>query len=118
MISVLIESLLHVTYQDDLAKKTETLRSIMHLDIEQTTLALLLHVMPKYLQYKQHRQHLTDPQGSALAKLLVSLLFLSFLFTFFLWLFTNFCFNFAGGMHVHCFEFEFKQKKNSCGGFW
>ena len=71
MISVLIESLLHVTYQDDLAKKTETLRSIMHLDIEQTTLALLLHVMPKYLQYKQHRQHLTDPQGSALAKLLV-----------------------------------------------
>ena len=43
----------------------------MHLDIEQTTLALLLHVMPKYLQYKQHRQHLTDPQGSALAKLLV-----------------------------------------------
>ena len=83
MISVLIESLLHVTYQDDLAKKTETLRSIMHLDIEQTTLALLLHVMPKYLQYKQHRQHLTDPQGSALAKLLVSLLFLSYLFTFF-----------------------------------
>ena len=112
MISVLIESLLHVTYQDDLAKKTETLRSIMHLDIEQTTLALLLHVMPKYLQYKQHRQHLTDPQGSALAKLLVSLLFL--LFTFFLWLFTNFCFNFAGWMHVHCFEFESKQKKNSC----
>ena len=55
MTSVLIESLLHVTYQDDLTKKTETLRSIMHLDIEQTTLALLLHVMPKYLQYKQHR---------------------------------------------------------------
>ena len=33
--SVLIESLLHVTYQDELNKQTELLRSVMHLDIEQ-----------------------------------------------------------------------------------
>ena len=70
-----IESLLHVTYQDELNKQTELLRSVMHLDIEQTTLALLLNVMPKYLQYKQHRETLTDPHGAALAKLLVGCMF-------------------------------------------
>ena len=31
--------------------------------------------MPKYLQYKQHRESLTDPHGSALAKLLVGCMF-------------------------------------------
>ena len=33
-----------------------------------TTLALLQHVIPQYLQCKTNREFLTDPRGAALAK--------------------------------------------------
>ena len=66
--SVLVKTLLKVSYQDDLHKQTELLRAILHIDIEQTTLALLQHVIPQYLQCKTNREFLTDPRGAALAK--------------------------------------------------
>ena len=73
--SVLIKALMNVSYQDDLAKQTELMKAIFHIDIEQTTLALLLYVIPQYLQCKKNREKLTDPRGSALAKLVVGCLF-------------------------------------------
>lgn len=73
--TVLVEDLLSAIYQDDLNKQTELLRAVLHIDIEQTTVALLLHVVPKYLQYRSMRDHLTDPHGTALAKLVVGCLF-------------------------------------------
>ena len=66
--SVLIKSLLKVSYQDDLNKQVELLKAILHIEIEQTTLALLQHVIPQYLQCKTNREFLTDPRGAALAK--------------------------------------------------
>ena len=69
--SVLIKALLKISYQDDLAKETELMKALFHIDIEQTTLALLNHVIPQYLQCKKNREKLTDPRGSALAKLTV-----------------------------------------------
>lgn len=73
--SVLVKSLMNVSYQDDLNKQTELLRAIFHIDIEQTTLSLLQHVIPQYLQCKTNREMLTDPRGTALAKLTVACLF-------------------------------------------
>ena len=66
--SVLVKSLLKVSYQDDLHKQTELLKAILHIEIEQTTLALLQHVIPQYLQCRTNREFLTDPRGGALAK--------------------------------------------------
>lgn len=74
--SVLVKSLMNVSYQDDLNKQTELLRAIFHIDIEQTTLSLLQHVIPQYLQCKTNREMLTDPRGTALAKLTVGCLFI------------------------------------------
>lgn len=73
--SVLIKALLGVSYQDELTKQTELLRAILHIDIEQTTLALLYHTIPQYLHCKNKRELLTDPRGAALAKLTVGCLF-------------------------------------------
>ena len=70
--SVLVKTLLKVSYQDDLHKQTELLRAILHIDIEQTTLALLQHVIPQYLQCKTNREFLTDPRGAALAKVCIT----------------------------------------------
>ena len=72
--SVLIKALLNITYQDDLNKQTELLRAVFHINIEQTTSALLQHVVPQYLQSKG-REWLTDPRGTALAKLLIGCLY-------------------------------------------
>ena len=72
--SVLIKALLNITYQDDLNKQTELLRALFHIDIEQTTSALLQHVVPQYLQSKG-KEMLTDPRGTALAKLLIGCLY-------------------------------------------
>lgn len=69
--SVLVEDLLTVVYQSDIDKQTELLRAVLHINIEQTTLSLLLHVVPGYLQYNTKREKLTDPHGTALAKLTV-----------------------------------------------
>ncbi len=74
--TVLTNSLLEVSYQDDLAKQTELLRAILHIDIEQTTLALLHCVIPQYLQCQTKRELLTDPRGNALARLTVGCLFI------------------------------------------
>ena len=72
--SVLIKSLLKVSYQDDLNKQTELLKAILHIEIEKTTLALLQYVVPQYLQCKTNREFLTDPRGAALAKVRKSIL--------------------------------------------
>ena len=44
--SCLVEELLSVVYQTDIDKLTELLLAIFYVDIEQCTLALLLHVIP------------------------------------------------------------------------
>ena len=72
--SVLVKSLLKVSYQDDLNKQTELLKAILHIEIEKTTLALLQYVVPQYLQCKTNREFLTDPRGAALAKVRKSIL--------------------------------------------
>ena len=44
--SCLVEELLSVVYQTDIDRLTELLLAIFYVDIEQCTLALLLHVIP------------------------------------------------------------------------
>ena len=73
--SVLTEELLKVVYQTSLDKYTDFLVAIFHIDIEQCTIALLLEVLPSYLQCKQRRERLADPHGTALAKLLIGCVF-------------------------------------------
>lgn len=74
--SCLVEDLLSVVYQTDIDKLTELLLAIFYVDIEQCTLALLLHVIPGYLQYRNKRERLTDPHGTALAKLTVGCIYI------------------------------------------
>jgi mediator of RNA polymerase II transcription subunit 24 len=71
----LVDELLSVVYQDDLDKLTDTLVALMHLDLERCTLELVEHVLPAHLQSKTRMRRLTDPHGTALAKVVVSCLY-------------------------------------------
>ena len=75
LVGVLIKDLLSLVYLDEIQKKTEMLIAVLHVELEECTLALLLHVVPKYLQYKENQSCLTDPHGTAVAKVLVSCIY-------------------------------------------
>ncbi|XP_040568441.1 mediator of RNA polymerase II transcription subunit 24 [Lepeophtheirus salmonis] len=71
----LIDELLKVVYQEDMDRLTELVISIFHVDLEQCTLSLLLHVVPGYLTSLEKSLRLTDPHGTLLAKVTVTSIF-------------------------------------------
>ena len=75
MTSVLVDELFNTVYHHELEKMTELLVAVFHVDIEQCTLSLLLHVAPTFLQYQHKRDRLTDPHGTAFAKVIVSCIY-------------------------------------------
>nr|ACO15080.1 Mediator of RNA polymerase II transcription subunit 24 [Caligus clemensi] len=71
----LLEELLKVVYQEDMDRLTELVISIFHVDLEEVTLALLVHVVPSYLMSMEKNLRLTDPHGTLLAKVTVTCIF-------------------------------------------
>lgn len=47
LVGILVKDLLSLVYVDEIQKKTEMLIAILHVELEECTLALLLHVVPK-----------------------------------------------------------------------
>ena len=74
----LVEELMTIIYQDEIDRAVQLVVALFHLDVEQCTLALLLHVVPSYLHTKEKKPKLADPHGSALASVLVSCLYADF----------------------------------------
>ena len=73
--TTLIQELLNEVYQEEIDKLTELTIAIFHIDLEQCTLALLLDLIPEYLTFKDKSEKLTDPHGTALAKVIVSCMY-------------------------------------------
>ena len=71
----LLEELLSVAYQDDLERQTDILAAVFHLDLEGCTEELLGTVLPGMLQVRAKRRRLTDPHGTAVAKVAISCLY-------------------------------------------
>ncbi|XP_046388735.1 mediator of RNA polymerase II transcription subunit 24 [Ischnura elegans] len=68
-VSNLVKEVLKYHYREDLDKAVDLAFAIFHLDIENCNLALLLHVLPQYLQNQMQREQLVEPQATALAQL-------------------------------------------------
>ena len=49
MVGVLVKDLLGLVYLDEIQKKTEMLIAVLHVELEECVLSLLLHVVPKYV---------------------------------------------------------------------
>ncbi|CAG2056138.1 unnamed protein product [Timema podura] len=64
-----VKEVLNYRYQEMLEQAVDLAFGVFHLDIENCTLALLLHVLPQYLHNRLQSEELVEPQASALAKL-------------------------------------------------
>lgn len=53
---------------EDLTQALGLLFAVFHLDLENITLSLLLHTVPRLLQSAEKQHLLTDPRGYILAK--------------------------------------------------
>ena len=69
-VSSLVEELLSLVYQEELDKMSDLLTAVLSIDLEECTLALLTEVLPSLVLAKGER--LTDPHGSAMAKIAVT----------------------------------------------
>ncbi|KAG8200287.1 hypothetical protein JTE90_021937 [Oedothorax gibbosus] len=67
----LVRQILSYQYSKDIHKAVDMITGIFYLDIEQCALALLLHVLPFYLYSENHQEELSEPYGTALARLSV-----------------------------------------------
>ena len=73
-VTVLVEKMLSQVYTDEVDRAGEIVFSMMHLDLVTTTLALLLHVLPRCLLGEGGETALVHPGGKCLAKLTVDCL--------------------------------------------
>ena len=73
-VTVLVEKMLGQVYTDEVDRAGELVFSMMHLDLVATTLALLLHVLPRCLLGEGGETALVHPGGKCLAKLTVDCL--------------------------------------------
>ena len=73
-VSVLTEKITSLVYNEDVDRATEMVFSLMHVDLISCTLALLLHVLPRYLMGEGKEAVLVHPGGKCLAKLTVDCL--------------------------------------------
>ncbi|XP_049886112.1 mediator of RNA polymerase II transcription subunit 24 [Pectinophora gossypiella] len=67
----LVKETLKYRYQEDLDRSVDVVLAMFHLDIENCTEALLLHVLPQYLYNAKLCEELVEPQSAILAKLTV-----------------------------------------------
>ncbi|KAI5644874.1 mediator of RNA polymerase II transcription subunit 24 [Phthorimaea operculella] len=67
----LVKETLKYRYQEDLDRSVDVVLAMFHLDIENCTEALLLHVLPQYLYNTKLCEELVEPQSAVLAKLSV-----------------------------------------------
>ncbi|UYV65143.1 K02A2.6-like, partial [Cordylochernes scorpioides] len=67
----LVNFALGFEYCSDLHSAVNLALGMMHLDIEQCALSLLLYILPNFLQFESKQDLLVEPKGSALARLTV-----------------------------------------------
>jgi len=72
--NVLVEKMKSQVYNEDVDRCTETVFSLMHIDLPAATLALLIHILPNILTGREGKDSLCYPAGTALARLTVSAL--------------------------------------------
>ncbi|XP_046996635.1 mediator of RNA polymerase II transcription subunit 24 [Schistocerca americana] len=65
----LVKEVMKYRHREELDRGADLALAVFHLDIEQCTQALLLQVLPKYLNNQLLSDELVEPQSSALAKL-------------------------------------------------
>ncbi|KAH7938066.1 hypothetical protein HPB49_019636 [Dermacentor silvarum] len=67
----LVRQALKHDHLEDLHRAIDLSFGLFHVDIEQCALALLTQVLPNYLLWETRQDFLTEPRGSALARLVV-----------------------------------------------
>ncbi|KAL1436064.1 hypothetical protein MTO96_010820 [Rhipicephalus appendiculatus] len=67
----LVRQALKHDHLEDLHRAIDLSFGLFHIDIEQCALALLTQVLPNYLLWETRQDFLTEPRGSALARLVV-----------------------------------------------
>lgn len=67
----LVRQALKHDHLEDLHRAVDLSFGLFHIDIEQCALALLTQVLPNYLLWETRQDFLTEPRGSALARLVV-----------------------------------------------
>ena len=70
-VSVLVEKLVGMVYNEDVDRATELVFSMLHVDLVTNTLALVVHLLPRYLVGEGKEALLVHPGGKCLAKLTV-----------------------------------------------
>lgn len=67
----LVRQALRYEHLEDLHRAVDLVFGLFHIDVEQCALALLTQVLPNYLLWETRQDSLTEPRGSALARLVV-----------------------------------------------
>lgn len=70
-VEVLVGKMAGMVYNLDVDRAVEVVFSMMHVDMPACMLALVLHILPKYLASSGQEERLAHPAGSALARLTV-----------------------------------------------
>jgi len=73
-VEVMVEKMVGMVYNTDMDKAVEVVFSLMHVDMAACMIALVVHVLPRYLATAGQEDRLAHPAGSALARLTVMVL--------------------------------------------